>query len=161
MKKLPVVVLVLAAWSFSAFAGDGALYYVAAGATKGGGNFGVGIGTHVDVLEVSYLNMGSVNGNASARFRGLSLIQNAVPVKDFSLLFRVGIGKTTTTFANGMQASRTGFSNGVILGVGAQYQFNRHLALRGEVDRVTYTASPDGLSSAITYPATLSALFIF
>jgi hypothetical protein len=91
----------------------------------------------------------------------VSLVQNAVPVKDFNLLFRLGVGKTTTTFANGSSASRTGFSKGIILGMGGQYQVNSHLAFRGEVDRITYAASADGLSSHITYPVTLSALYLF
>lgn len=161
MKKLPFVMLAFAAMPFSVLAGDGTLFYVAGGASKGGGNYAVGLGTNFDVLEVSSINIGTVTGNASARFQGLSLVQNAAPVKDFNLLFRLGIGKTTTTFADGAQASRTGFSKGVILGLGAQYQLNSHLALRGEVDRITYAASANGSSSATTYPATLSALFIF
>jgi hypothetical protein len=161
MKRQHLVALVLIALPCAAFAGDSGLFYVAGGASKGGGNFGIGVGTNVDVLEINYMNIGSVSGNASARFRGLSLVQNAVPIKDFNLLFRVGLGKTTTTFANGAQASRSGFSKGVILGVGAQYQLGRHVALRAEVDRITYAISADGVASSITYPATLSALFIF
>ncbi len=146
---------------FTALAGDDGLFYVAGGATNGKGSYSIGAGTNADVLEISSLNLGTVDGNDSVRFRGLSLMQNAVPVKDFNLLFRLGVGKTTTTFANGTHASRTGFSKGIILGIGGQYQLNSHLALRGEVDRITYAASTDGLASHITYPLTFSALFIF
>lgn len=161
MRKLCAVVLVLAAMPFHAFAGDDGLFYVAAGATNGRGSYSIGAGTNVDVLEISSINLGAVNGNDSVRFRGVSLVQNAVPVRDFNLLFRLGVGKTTTTFANGSSASRTGFSKGIILGMGGQYQVNSHLAFRGEVDRITYAASADGLSSHITYPVTLSALLLF
>jgi hypothetical protein len=161
MKRLCVVVLVLAAMPFGALAGDNGLFYVAAGATNGRGSYSLGAGTNVDVVEISSINLGAVNGNDSVRFRGVSLVQNAVPVKDFNLLFRLGVGKTTTTFANGSSASRTGFSKGIILGMGGQYQVNSHLAFRGEVDRITYAASADGLSSHITYPVTLSALYLF
>ncbi len=161
MKKLHFVALALATMPFSAWAGDQDLFYVAAGASKGGANYGIGLGTKVDVLEISSINLGSVTGDASAKFKGLSLVQNAVPIRDFNLLFRLGVGKTTTTFANGTSATRMGFSNGIILGAGGQYQLNSHLAFRGEVDRITYAASADSLSSHITYPVTLSALFLF
>ena len=125
MKKSYLVALALAAMPLSALAGDQELFYVAGGATKGKGSFSIGAGTKVDVLEISSINLGAVDGNASARFRGLSLVQNAVPVKDFNLLFRLGVGKTTTTFANGSHATRMGFSNGIILGAGGQYQLTR------------------------------------
>jgi hypothetical protein len=161
MKKLHFVLLALASASFPAMAGDSGLFYLAGGATKGGAAYGIAAGTDVDVLEISSLNLGTVNTNASVRFRGLSLIQNATPIKDFNLLFRLGVGKTTTDFVNGAQASRTGISKGIIFGLGGQYKFNSHLALRGEVDRLTYAASADGMSSSITYPVTASLLFIF
>lgn len=161
MKKLCVVALVLTAMPLCALAGDNGLFYVAGGATNGRGSYSLGAGTNVDVLEISSLNLGAVNGNDSVRFRGVSLVQNAVPVKDFNLLFRLGVGKTTTTFANGSSASRTGLSKGIILGMGGQYQVNSHLAFRGEADRITYAASADGMSSHITYPVTLSALYLF
>lgn len=161
MKKLCFVVLVLTVMPFRALAGDNGLFYVAGGATNGRGSYSLGAGTNVDVLEISSINLGAVNGNDSVRFRGVSLVQNAVPLKDFNLLFRLGVGKTTTTFANGSSASRMGFSKGIILGMGGQYQVNSHLAFRGEVDRITYAASADGLSSHITYPVTLSALYLF
>ncbi len=161
MRKFCVVALVLAAMPFGALAGDNGLFYVAGGATNGRGSYSIGAGTNVDVLEISSINLGTVDGNTSVRFRGVSLVQNAVPVKDFNLLFRLGVGKTTTTFANGASATKMGFSNGIILGVGGQYQVNSHLAFRGEVDRITYAASADGLSSHINYPVTLSVLYLF
>ncbi len=161
MKKLHFVLLALMSAPLPALAGDNGLFYVAGGATKGGAAYGLAAGTDVDVLEISSLNLGAVNPNTSVRFRGLSLIQNAAPIKDFNLLFRLGVGKTTTDFANGAQASRTGVSRGIIFGLGGQYKFNSHLALRGEVDRLTYAASADGMSSSITYPVTASLLFIF
>lgn len=161
MKRLYFIALALVSIPFTALAGDDGLFYVAAGATKGGGNFGIAAGTDTDVLEISSMNLGTVNANASARFTGLSLVQNAVPIKGFNLLFRLGVGKTTTTFADGAQATRTGFRKGIVFGLGGQYQFNSHLALRAEVDRLTYAASADGTASSITYPLTASLLFIF
>ena len=142
-------------------AGDQGLVYIAGGTSTKGANFGVGVGTNTDVLEVSSIKLGYVNGNNSAKFVGLSLVQNATPVNNFNLLFRLGFGKTTTTFANGTYATRTGFGNGVIFGVGGQYRLNSHLAFRGELNRITYAASADGRSSGILYPLTVSALYSF
>lgn len=161
MKKLHFVALALTAIPFSALAGDEGLFYVAGGASQRGAHFSLGMGTNVDVLEINSINLGTVREDASARFRGLSLVQNAVPVKDFNLLFRLGIGKTTTTFANGSHATRMGFTNGIIIGAGGQYQLNSHLAFRGELNRIVYAASADGLSSGISYPLTISALYLF
>ncbi len=161
MKRARLAVLALAVMPFAAWAGDDGLFYVAAGTGKGGGNFGIGVGTDVDVLEISSLALGTVSGNASARFKGLSLLQYAKPAQDLSLLFRLGIGKTTTTFADGSHASRMGYTRGVIFGLGAQYRLNSHLAFRGELNRVSYAATADGLVSGVSYPLTISAMYIF
>lgn len=161
MKKLHAVAFVLALQHCAAMAADQGLYYAAAGAGTGGANYSIGAGTNVDVLEISSINLGSVNGNATARFAGVSLVQNATPVHDFNLMFRVGFGRTTTTFANGASAIRTGFGNGVIFGLGGQYQLNRHLAFRSELNRITYAASADGRLVGISYPVSVSALLSF
>ncbi len=161
MKKPHLFILALIAIPFSAIADDRGLVYVAGGASKYGANFSIGAGTQVDALELSSINLGTVGGNASARFIGLSLVQNAVPIGNFNLLFRLGVGKTTTTFTSGAQATRIGFGNGIILGVGAQYQLNSHLAFRGELDHIPYAVSPDGFASGVRYPATISAVFFF
>jgi len=161
MKKLHFVALVLTSLSLNAMADDSGLFYVAGGASSGGANFSLGAGTDVDVLEISSIKLGNVNGNNPAKLVGLSLVQNATPVKDFNLLFRLGFGKTTTDFADGSSATRTGFGNGVIFGAGGQYRLNSHLALRGELNRINYAASADGRLSGISYPLTLSALYIF
>ncbi|BCK87416.1 hypothetical protein MIZ01_1194 [Sideroxyarcus emersonii] len=161
MKKLHAVAFALAILPFAAMAADQGLYYVAAGAGTGGANYSIGAGTNVDILEISSIKLGGVEGNGSARFEGLSLVQNATPVHDFNLMFRVGFGRTTTTFANGASAIRTGFSNGVIFGLGGQYQLNRHLAVRSELNRITYAASADGRLVGIGYPVSVSALVSF
>lgn len=161
MKKIHFFALALIPMSFNATAGDRGLFYVAGGASKSGASYSIGAGTDIDVLEISAINLGAVTGNGSAKFRGLSLIQNATPVKDFNLLFRVGFGKTTTTFANGFSVGRIGLRDGVIFGVGGQYQLNSHLAFRGELNRIAYAASADGKSTGMIYPVTLSALLIF
>ncbi len=161
MKKSHYFALALVAMPLLAQAVDQDPWYVAGGVSKGGGNFSIGAGSNVDVLELSLINLGSVSGDASAKFRGISLVQHAVPTHDFNLLFRLGVGKTTTSFANGASSTRMGFSNGIILGLGGQYQLNRHFAFRGELNRIPYAASADGLSYGVTYPATLSALYSF
>lgn len=161
MKKLRFVLLALIALSCNAMADDRGLFYVAGGASKGGGNFSLGAGTNVDVFEISSINLGAVSGNSSAKFVGLSLVQNATPVNNFNLLFRLGFGKTTTSFANGASATRVGYGNGVIIGVGGQYQMNKHIAFRSEVNRLSYATSADGLSSKLTYPVTISAIYLF
>lgn len=156
-----LLTLALLALSSSALADDQSLFYVAAGTGTGKANLAIGVGTTVDVLEVSSIDLGTVGGSYDAKFKGLSLVQNTVPVKNFNLMFRLGFGKTTTTFANGLTASRTGFGNGVLLGIGAQYQPYRHLAFRGEVNRITYATATDGTSHAAAYPVTISALYLF
>ncbi len=160
MKNMHLVALALATLSGSAMAADHGLFYVAGGRSARGPNYSIGLGTNVDVLEINSINLGTVNANDSAKFVGLSLVQNAAPINNFNWLFRVGFGKTTTTFADGSSATRVGFRNGVIFGVGGQYQLNSHLAVRAELNRMTYATSADGMHKII-YPATFSALFSF
>jgi hypothetical protein len=161
MKNLHFVALALTTLSCSALADDSGLFYAAGGVSKGGANVSLGAGTNVDVLEISSINLGSVSGNSSAKFVGLSLVQNTTPANHFNLLFRVGFGRTTTSFADGASATRVGYGNGVIFGVGGQYQLARHVALRGEVNRISYATSEDGRSSKLSYPVTLSAIYLF
>jgi len=161
MKKLHFVVAVLILISGSAMADDSGLFYVAGGASKGGANYSIGAGTDIDVFEISSINLGSVSGTSSAKFLGLSLVQYSTPSNNFNLLFRVGFGKTTTSFADGASATRVGFGNGVIFGVGGQYRLNKHIAVRGEVNRISYATSEDGRSSKLDYPVTVSAMYIF
>ncbi len=159
--KLGLAAIALITLSCNALADDYGLFYVAGGASTGGANYSIGAGTNVDVFEISSIDLGAVSGNSSAKFTGLSLVQNSAPVNNFNLLFRVGFGKTTTSFANGASASRVGFGNGVIFGVGGQYQMNKHVAFRAEVNRLSYATSTDGLSSKLTYPVTVSAMYFF
>ena len=159
--KLGLAVLALIALSCNALADDYGLFYVAGGASTEGANYSIGAGTNVDVFEISSIDLGAVSGSSSAKFTGLSLVQNAAPINNFNLMFRVGFGKTTTSLANGASASRVGFGNGVIFGLGGQYQLNKHVAFRAEVNRLSYATSTDGLSSKLTYPVTISAMYLF
>ncbi len=162
--KLRFAAFALAALPVVAPAQDQSLqtqFYAAAGGGNWGSNFSVGGGTKVDALEISSISLGSVGAAGSARFLGLSLVQNATPVHGFNFLFRIGIGRETTTFSSGATAHRMWFGNGVYFGIGEQYQFNSHLAVRAEVDRIRYAATPDGQATGTRYPATLSAIYIF
>lgn len=140
--------------------GSQAMYYVAAGGGGYGPMFSAGAGTQVDVLEINAIDLGKVNGG-TARFVGLSLVQNTTQKSGFSALFRIGLGRETTSFPNGASAHRMWFGNGVYFGLGAQYQASTHLAFRAEVNRIQYAASPDGVVGGVRYPATVSAMYIF
>lgn len=140
--------------------GSQGLFYVAGGGGAGGPSFSAGAGTKVDVLEVNAIDLGKVSGG-TARFVGMSLVQNTTPKSGFNALFRIGLGRETTTFPGGVSAHRMWFSNGVYFGLGAQYQASTHFAFRAEVNRILYAASPDGVVGGVRYPATLSALYIF
>jgi hypothetical protein len=155
------IALALTTLSCNAFAEDKGLFYVTGGASAGGANFSIGVGTNVDVFEISSIKLGTLDGNKSAKYVGMSLVQNTTPINNFNLLFRVGFGKATTTFANGSSAKRTGFSDGVIFGLGGQYYFNSHFAFRGEANRITYAVTNDDSSYRIAYPLTISALYSF
>jgi hypothetical protein len=162
--KLYVAALAIAALPFTALADDEGLegqFYVAGGGGTRGANVSVGAGTKVDVIEINSFNLGRVSGTSTAKFLGFSLVQNATPINNFNFLFRIGIGKATTTFDNGVTASRLGLGDGLFFGIGEQYQANKYLAFRAEVDRFTYAASPDGGLTGTRYPISLSALLIF
>lgn len=160
--KLPVLALMLAMIPACVLADDGsqAMYYVAAGGGSHGASFSAGAGTQVDVLEINAIDLGTVNGG-TAKLVGVSLVQNTTAKSGFSGLFRLGLGRETTTFPGGVSAHRMWFTNGVYFGLGAQYQASAHLALRAEVNRIRYAASPDGVLGGVRYPATLSAMYIF
>ncbi len=159
--KLHWAALAFASFPFCAAADDQGVFYAAAGGGAKGANFSLGAGTKVDAIEVSSINLGTVGAASSAKFAGLSLVQNATPVNGFSFLFRLGIGRATTTFANGSKANRSGLGNGIFFGIGEQYQLNNHVAIRAEVNRISYATSTDGSTSGARYPITLSALLIF
>ena len=164
MLKRCLAAFVLAAFPLYAMADDAgspALFYVAGGGGSTGPTFSIGGGTKVDVLEFYAIDLGKVSGNGYARFVGLSLVQNATPKNGFNFLFRVGIGRETTTFPNGAAARRMWFDNGIFFGLGEQYQVNSHLAFRAEVSRFVYAASSDGMTIGLRYPVTLSAMYIF
>ena len=161
MKRLNLVAIALTIMSCNVLAGDQGHFQVAGGAGTGGANFSIGGGTNVDELEISSIDLGTVDGTDSARFVGISLVQNAEPVNNLGLLFRLGFGKATTTFTDGSTASRLGLGDGVFFGIGAKYQLNNHLAFRAEVNRITYATSADGLSFGISYPVTIGALYRF
>ncbi len=155
------LLLALALIPCFAFADDQSLFYVAAGTGTGKANLAIGAGITADVLEASSIDLGTVGGSYAVKFKGLSLVQNAVAKNNFNAMFRVGFGKATTTFANGQTAGRAGFGNGVFFGLGAQYQPYSHLAFRAEVNRITYATSTDGSSHAATWPVTVSAMYVF
>ena len=161
MKTPHLLAIALTTLSFNAMAGDNGLFYVAGGTSARGANFSLAAGTDVDVLEISSIKLGHPTGNSSAKFVGLSLVQNTVPIKNFNLMFRLGVGKATTTFDNGASATKMGFGHGVFVGVGAQYLLSPHFAVRGELNRITYATTADGSSTAAAYPLTISALYIF
>jgi glutamine amidotransferase-like uncharacterized protein len=141
-------------------AGSQSLFYAAAGG--GFATFCVGGGTKTDVLELNSINLGTVSGKGSARFLGISLVQNATPINGFNFMFRIGLGRQTTNFPDvAATARRTWFNQGIFFGLGEQYQVNKHLAFRAEVNRIVYAASPDATASGVRYPVTLSAMFIF
>ncbi len=162
--NLKFAALVLAVLSFNARADFSDLFtqgYVAGGGGAHGANVSIGSGTKVDALEISAINLGRLSGTSTGKFVGLSVVQNATPNKGFNLLFRLGIGRATTRFADGAVATRSGWSNGIFFGLGEQYQVNNHFALRAEVYRITYAATPSAQSMGTVYPVTLSALLIF
>jgi hypothetical protein len=159
--KRHLVGVAIAALSVSAAAADLGYFVATGGYGSAGSNFSLGGGSKADLIELSSIDLGTVEGTSSAKFTGLSLVQNAAPIKNFNLLFRLGFGRATTTFADGTTASRVGFSKGVFLGLGEQYQLNGHLALLGELNRITYASSHDGSSHGIRYPLTISVLYSF
>lgn len=139
--------------------GSQAQYYLSAGGGVLGPAFSAGAGTQVDVIELDAIDMGKANGG-KAKFAGISLVQFSTPKQGFNFLFRLGLGRETTTFPDGTTAHRSGFNN-IYLGLGMQYRPTPHFALRAEVNRIGYAATPDGLTSDIRYPATLSAVLLF
>jgi len=161
--RLPLTLLILALLPLPALAADddnSARYYIAGGNGAYGPSFSIGAGTRLDVLEINAIDLGKVNGG-TAKFVGVSLVQNATVKSDFNFLFRIGLGRETTTFPNGTVAHRMWFNNGVYFGMGVQYTPYSHFALRAEVNRIVYAASPDGVAGGIRYPATLSVMLLF
>ena len=161
--KRSLAALSLAALPFNALADDASSqgqFYVAGGGGAQGATFSAGAGTKVDALEINSINLGKVAGG-TAKFVGVSLVQNATPKSGFNFLFRIGLARESTTFPNGLVAHRMWFNNGVYFGIGEQYQANDHLAFRADVYRIVYAASPDGVAGGIRYPLTLSAMYIF
>lgn len=136
-------------------------FYAAAGGGAQGATFALGGGTKVDALELHSINLGKVSNGGTAKFIGISLVQNATPKNGFNFLFRIGLGQETSTFPGGTIARKAWFNNGVYFGIGAQYQPTNHLAFRAEIDRIAHAASPDGKTMGIRYPLTLSAMFFF
>ncbi len=163
MKRF-LAVFPLAVISCQVFADDAAStsqFYASAGGGGQGATFSLGGGTKVDALELHSINLGKVSNGGTAKFVGLSLVQNATPKNDLNFLFRIGLGRETSTFPGGATAHRMWFNNGIYFGIGGQYQANNHLAFRAEVDRIIYAASPDGKSYGVRYPLTLSAMYLF
>ncbi len=162
--NLKFAALALAFLSFNARADFSDLFtqgYAAGGGGGRGANVAIGAGTKVDALEISAINLGRLSGTSTGKFVGLSVVQNATPKNGFNFLFRLGVGRATTRFADGAVATRSGWSNGIFLGLGEQYQINNHFLLRAEVYRITYAATPDAHSMGTVYPVTLSALLVF
>ncbi len=162
--KYCLAIFAFAALSGSALAEDAAStsqFYAAGGGGAQGATFSLGGGTKVDALELHAIDLGKVSNGGTARFVGVSLVQNATPKNGFSLLFRIGMGRETTTFPGGAVAHKMWFNNGIYFGIGEQYQANNHFAVRLEVNRIVYSASADGKTSAARYPLTLSAMYLF
>ncbi len=162
--KLRVIALALVTCSFSALADQSGLWtqaYVAGGGGARGANVSIGGGNKVDALEVSSINLGRVSGTSTAKFVGVSLVQNATPNRGFNWLFRIGIGKASTKFADGAIATRMGLANGIFFGIGEQYQVTRNFVLRADAYRITYAANPSAGLTGVSYPITLSALLVF
>ena len=152
----------LAALPLNALADDSgsqAQYYFSAGGGAFGPAFSVGAGNQVDAIELDGIDLGKVNGG-KARFAGISLVQFSTPKHGFNFLFRLGLGRETTTFPDGSTGHRMWFGN-VYVGLGVQYIPTPHFALRAEVNRIGYTSTQDGVSGGYRYPATLSAVVLF
>jgi opacity protein-like surface antigen len=162
MKRLLAILLSFTfsgmAWADNATSGQ---YYIAGGGGAQGAFFSIGAGNKVDVLELNYIELGKVSNGGTAKFTGLSLVQNATPKNGFNFLFRIGIGREITTFPGGAKVGRDWFNSGIYAGIGEQYQPSDHLAIRAEVNRIVYAASPDGKNSGVRYPLTLSVMYIF
>lgn len=162
--KLRLIALAIAAFSLPALADQSGLWtqgYVAGGGGAHGANLSIGAGNKVDALEISSINLGRVSGTSTAKFVGISLVQNATPNRGFNWLFRIGIGKATTKFSDGAIATRMGLANGIFFGIGEQYQVTSNFALRAEAYRITYAANPSAGLTSVSYPVTLSAVLIF
>jgi hypothetical protein len=160
--RLPVLALLFALIPACAIADEEnqAMYYVAAGGGGYGPSLTAGAGTQVDALEINAIDLGKVNGG-TAKFVGLSLVQNTTVKSGFSGLFRLGMGRETTTFPGGFTAHQMWFANGIYVGLGAQYRIASHFAMRADVNRIRYAASPDGQVSHLRYPVTVSAMLLF
>lgn len=161
--KRCVATLILAALACSVQADDttSSQFYAAGGGGAQGATFSLGGGTKVDALEIHFVDLGKVSNGGTAKFLGLSLVQNSTPKNGLNVLFRIGLGRETTTFPNGATAHKMWFNNGVYFGIGGQYQASSHLALRAEVNRIVYAATPDGSNNGVRYPATLSVMYLF
>ena len=163
MMKRCLVTVFFAFLSYSALADDSTStqFYASGGGGTEGATFSLGGGTKVDALEIHSINLGHVSNGGTAKFVGLSLVQNATPKNGFNFLFRIGLGRETTTFPSGTVAHKMWFNNGIYFGIGEQYQANNHLAFRAEVNRIVYAATPDGMLKGVRYPVTLSAMYLF
>lgn len=162
--RLRILVFVFALLPACAFADDGdnkGMFYVAGGAGGYGPSVAVGAGTQVDALEINAIKLGNTSYGGTAKFVGLSLVQYTTPKHGFSALFRLGMGRETTTFPGGLTAHQMWFANGIYFGLGGQYHLGDHFALRAEVNRIRYADSPDGIVNRVRYPVTMSAMLIF
>ncbi len=159
-----LAIIALATLPCSTFADDAAStsqFYASGGGGAQGATFSLGGGTKVDALELHAINLGKVSNGGTGKFVGLSLVQNATPKNGFNFLFRIGLGRETSTFPGGSTVHRMWFNNGIYFGIGEQYQASSHLAFRAEVDRIVYAASPDGKNNGVRYPLTLSVMYLF
>jgi hypothetical protein len=162
--RLRILVFVLALLPVCALADDAdnqGMFYLAGGGGSHGPSLTVGGGTRVDALELNAIDLGTTTYGGTAKFVGLSLVQNTTPKYGFNALVRLGMGRETTSFPGGLAAHQMWFANGIYFGLGAQYRVGDHFALRAEVNRIRYAASPDGLDNRLRYPVTLSAMLIF
>lgn len=162
--RLRILVFVLAMLPACALAddtGNRGMFYVAGGGGGYGPSLAVGAGTQVDTLEINAIKLGDTAYGGTAKFIGLSVVQYTTRKYGFDALFRLGMGRETTTFPGGLAAHQMWFANGIYFGLGGQYHIGDHFALRAEVNRIRYSDSPDGMVNRLRYPVTVSAVLLF
>lgn len=161
LRHLAFMLVLLPVCAFADDEENTAMFYAAGGGGGYGSSLAVGGGTQVDALELDAINLGKTANGGTAKFLGVSIVQYTTPKAGFSGLFRLGMGRETTTFPGGVTAHQMWFANGIYLGLGAQYRIGNHFALRAEVNRIRYADRPDGLDNRLRYPVTLSAMLVF
>jgi hypothetical protein len=142
--------------------GPNSTFYFAIGSgTQRAVFFSMGAGTKQNVVELNIANLGTLTGGGTARLMGFSLVHNTTPSHGFNTLFRLGVGWISTNFPDGTTAVNLRLGNRTYFGIGEQYQMASWLAFRAEVNRIAYVTTPDGSTTGVRYPATLSAVWLW